>query len=535
MAGIAVAALVASAVAFIGNQNPGVNTLPPPNEIVANAPSDEVAFADDASCFWNADCPVGQWCECGALNCWCSSTTPACGNGLVESGEQCDDHNDTNTDACKNNCTNAICGDSVIWAGTETCDDGANNGSYGYCNATCTGPGPSCGDGNVDLSHEECDDGGTSSGDGCDATCQLECTTLSCGATITASTKLCGNIGTCTNDGIRINQDNTNPIILDCDNHTLTGNKSGSQGQYAPSGVEITTPDMSSDADYVIVRNCNIHNFMNGVTALWKYGGSGKSKYTTLENNTITSASKNGYGIMLWNTRDSVVQGNDIDNFSIGIFGNGANYDDILNNTITNNKRGLFFQRTTGDGGGNIQFSNNYACYNTPETDMPVSQGYNNWGDNNTCSTTGYLGYVWYDDGLPTSGKCTYSCPAVCGNGVIEGSEQCDGGACCTGSCTYSSGSTTCRASSGACDVAETCTGSSATCPADTFQPALTVCRASADICDIGETCTGSSPSCPTDSFQPASTVCRASGGVCDVAETCTGSAAACPADGFAS
>lgn len=30
---------------------------------------------------------------------------PICGNGIVESGEQCDDGNSDNTDSCLNNCT----------------------------------------------------------------------------------------------------------------------------------------------------------------------------------------------------------------------------------------------------------------------------------------------------------------------------------------------------------------------------------------------------------------------------------------------
>ncbi|MFH1861368.1 MAG: LamG-like jellyroll fold domain-containing protein [bacterium] len=117
----------------------------------------------------------------------------------------------------------------------------------------------------------------------------------------------------------------------------------------------------------------------------------------------------------------------------------------------------------------------------------------------------------------------------VCGDGVTEGNEQCDGDACCTETCTFSTSE--CRASTDVCDLAEMCTGSDASCPADTFQPSTTECRASAGICDMPEMCTGSGASCPADTFRPSTTQCRVSAGVCDLAEMCTGSGASCPSD----
>ena len=38
-------------------------------------------------------------------------TVAECGDGIVDPGEDCDDENDVNTDACTNACTNARCGD----------------------------------------------------------------------------------------------------------------------------------------------------------------------------------------------------------------------------------------------------------------------------------------------------------------------------------------------------------------------------------------------------------------------------------------
>ncbi len=65
------------------------------------------------------------------------------------------------------------CGDGVEqpW---EECDDGENNGEYGYCNEDCTGLGPYCGDNNIDQPWEQCDDGNTEDDDGCSSNCEIE-------------------------------------------------------------------------------------------------------------------------------------------------------------------------------------------------------------------------------------------------------------------------------------------------------------------------------------------------------------------------
>ncbi|HET9989353.1 MAG TPA: hypothetical protein VFQ65_12570, partial [Kofleriaceae bacterium] len=65
----------------------------------------------------------------------------ACGNGFVDPGEQCDDHNQVAGDGCSADCTS-----------TETCGNGVRDG----------------------LQLEECDDGNLVSGDGCDSKCLLE-------------------------------------------------------------------------------------------------------------------------------------------------------------------------------------------------------------------------------------------------------------------------------------------------------------------------------------------------------------------------
>jgi cysteine-rich repeat protein len=94
-----------------------------------------------------------------------------CGNGTVEGTEECDDGNDSNHDACTNECIANVCGDDYVNVGVESCDDGDENGeecdaAYGgtcnYCNSACqykTRSGAFCGDGEVDTTYEVCDGG----------------------------------------------------------------------------------------------------------------------------------------------------------------------------------------------------------------------------------------------------------------------------------------------------------------------------------------------------------------------------------------
>ena len=85
--------------------------------------------------------------------------SPSCGDAILDPGEECDQgaaHND-DQGACTLTCKLAKCGDHLIWAGKEDCDNGPNNNDvlYGGCTTQCK-YGPRCGDAKVqDL--EECD------------------------------------------------------------------------------------------------------------------------------------------------------------------------------------------------------------------------------------------------------------------------------------------------------------------------------------------------------------------------------------------
>ncbi|MDO8648751.1 MAG: DUF4215 domain-containing protein [Candidatus Peregrinibacteria bacterium] len=89
---------------------------------------------------------------------------------------------------------------------------------------------------------------------------------------------------------------------------------------------------------------------------------------------------------------------------------------------------------------------------------------------------------------------------------------------------------TVCRAAAGDCDAVETCGGTSMSCPADRKISSGTVCREAAGVCDRVEKCTGGN-NCPQDSFKGHDSVCRPSTRQCDPAERCAGGTAECPAD----
>ena len=63
-------------------------------------------------------------------------TAPLCGDGVIQPGEECDDGNDINDDACTNTCALPACGDGILQPGEE-CDDGNADDNDG-CAADCT-------------------------------------------------------------------------------------------------------------------------------------------------------------------------------------------------------------------------------------------------------------------------------------------------------------------------------------------------------------------------------------------------------------
>jgi len=120
-----------------------------------------------AACGEQCDPPVAGRCDTACQR------IPYCGDGVTDPGEQCDDGNTDDCDACSNTCTLVSgCGDGVVCGGEE-CDDG-NTASCDGCSPSCTAEtGFRCGDGILNAScGEQCDPPGPGTPQ-CNYLCQL--------------------------------------------------------------------------------------------------------------------------------------------------------------------------------------------------------------------------------------------------------------------------------------------------------------------------------------------------------------------------
>jgi cysteine-rich repeat protein len=134
-----------------------------------------LAGADVGSCDPLPDCVVESSGTLGQNLARLTFGQPsACGDGVPDPFEECDDGNSIPTDACTDECHNAFCGDGIRWEGVEECDDG-NPFPNDFCNACLL---PVCGDGIV-AGDEECDDENDVPGDGC-TDCLIDA--VECGA-----------------------------------------------------------------------------------------------------------------------------------------------------------------------------------------------------------------------------------------------------------------------------------------------------------------------------------------------------------------
>ncbi|MDH5718150.1 MAG: DUF4215 domain-containing protein [Spirochaetia bacterium] len=124
-----------------------------------------------------------------------NNTTTKCGNSIKETGEQCDDGNTTNGDNCSSTCQfESVCGDGVKEL-IEVCDDGNTTAGDG-CSPTCESE--TCGNGTIETENgEECDDNTAS------VVCNSNCTATACGDFIVNATagETCDDGNTTSGDG----------------------------------------------------------------------------------------------------------------------------------------------------------------------------------------------------------------------------------------------------------------------------------------------------------------------------------------------
>jgi cysteine-rich repeat protein len=194
------------------------------------------ACAGMATCAANHTCTAGTPLDAGA-SCGngmvCNSGicgSAVCGDGIVESGEQCDDgaKNGTPTDGCNSNCQwvcqmDSDCSGSVC-SGTGTCTVATH-----LCSGSPPPDGTMCGDGGTEVckagkciagacgdgvreTGEQCDDGNTTNLDGCNSTCQFEQDHRATSVSIASTTDtFCKNnaLGTKALGGLALGQLNT--------------------------------------------------------------------------------------------------------------------------------------------------------------------------------------------------------------------------------------------------------------------------------------------------------------------------------------
>lgn len=114
------------------------------------------------------DCDAGPANQ-GGLACTPECTMNECGDSYLGAGEECDaGAGNQSGQGCTPACVLNVCGDGYLGAG-ELCDDGAGNGAGKPCTTKCTVA--KCGDGEPGAG-EVCDDGNTNNNDGCLNTCQ---------------------------------------------------------------------------------------------------------------------------------------------------------------------------------------------------------------------------------------------------------------------------------------------------------------------------------------------------------------------------
>ncbi|MDB4979180.1 MAG: hypothetical protein JWM56_1366 [Candidatus Peribacteria bacterium] len=184
----------------------------------------------------------------------CSNTCrlPACGDGIRQANEECDDGNRSNADACSNVCTVLRCGDGIVNAGEE-CDDG-NQLNTDACSNSCRFA--HCGDGIIQA-NEECDDGNHDNTDACSNTCHVP----RCGNGMVEGAEQCDN-------GLRNSNMSKNACRLNC-RQPVCGDKVIDSGEECDGGayctgtctltapvatVAVKTPPATTDKNSIVLQ-----------------------------------------------------------------------------------------------------------------------------------------------------------------------------------------------------------------------------------------------------------------------------------------
>ncbi len=386
-----------------------------------------------------------------------------CGNGVRDGSEGCDDHNTSNGDGCRSNRTQELCGDGITDAPLESCDYADPSLSPTLvCSATCRVV-PVCGNGVIEAPAESCD-AGASNSEAPNASCRTDCERAGCGDGVVDTGEQC-------DDGNALSGDGCGTCVLE--------------------------PTVCGDGKLEGSEECDDHNVASG---------DGCRANCTVE--------VCGDGM-----KDAPREARDYADPALPA-GTLCSFTCRLQSACGN---GVVESGELCDlGNGNSQLPNA-----TCRADCSLAR----CGDGVVDSSEGCDdGNLWNGDGC--SSVCSVE-GAVCGNNLIEGLEECDdggttGGDGCRANCTVEAcGDGLTDLPTETCDDGNTKSGDgcSGACRSET------VCgngiREAAEQCDDGNnttgTCDGCSPTCRTVS------VCG--NGVVELGESCDdGRQASCSA-----
>ncbi len=334
----------------------------------------------------------------------CAGTAPSvcmttCGDGIQAGAEQCDDTNPTTGDGCSSACAielgftcagapsvcTTTCGDGFE-AGAEACDDGNGIPNDG-CTAcavnvgfVCTGSAPSvcaavCGDG-IQAGAEPCDDGNTVAGDGCSATC-----TVQSGYTCTGAPSVCA---TACGDGVLAGAEQ-------CDDNNLANGDCCSSTCQSEAGCEIEPNGTIATANSF--ATLAVGNKINGFIK--------------------PAADKDYYAFTIPASATGTLTTTLINNF-LGVTCASANIDSFI--TLFTSAAAPLASNDDISGASN-------RCSAITQGGLPAGTYYL---EVKAYSSTAQFAYT-----LQSSLSL-----AICGNSIVEGSEECDGGATCAANCT---------------------------------------------------------------------------------------------------
>ena len=383
-----------------------------------------------------------------------------CGNGFIEAGETCDDGNDNGTYGyCNLSCdgpTEPDCGNDII-EGDEICDDGDNNGFTGYCNDACDGPTPpDCGNDIVETG-EKCDDGDDNGTYGyCNETCDAP-TSPVCGNLVLEGDEICDTdtprscedlnayegISSCIQcdwsecdlleycgDGIINGQeecDDGNQVNLDSCANDCSINVLCSEGPVQITNGSFEDPIVSSNNGWGVYDSASVYwnidwvypsteleklELHRGVESNWL--ASDGDQYTELDSDYGHSVGEQA-SVIISQEIDTYIDASYLLSFDFSARP-GTGDDNILNVYIND----VLIDAYHADGGSDTLASTDWSSYQISFRADSLNTKIS-FADGGTPDSLG----TFLDNIELEITKCIYE---FCGDGVINGDEQCDDG-----------------------------------------------------------------------------------------------------------